>query len=493
MRFDQFIGSFYTDQSPSVNCEDAINVYTQIIESGDGESSKALYRSPGLVSKFTAPAPAPGTASLGLNGFVWCAIGTTIYKLSWDGAQLLSSATYGPIVSDGTRAQFVASPTQVVVYSVGHAYCITLADDNFAEITWPAVALAGIGFINQYFVFLSAFGDGFFYSEPSDATSGDPLNFRSAEASATKYISMVVAQEMVWLFGNGPTSQVFYNDADDANEPFKPNLSAVIPQGTIAAAVPIWIPEVGRIFWIDESGIARGNNGYTAERLSNHAVEAIWYGYGDISDAVSWSAVWNGNIMWRVWFPSADVTWEYNTAMPPGQGWGKVLAWNSTQGQFTAHRGMSSCKQFGMQFVADRSNGQIYVLSPSANSDAGEVIRWLRRAPVLVNENKNVDYDWFELRMQTGLGDGSNGDPTQGDVTPEFDPHIMIRYSNDWGRNWSNEMLRSLGKQGDYGKRVYIDRCGMSRWRVWEVSGSAKVGPIAISACYLGDPEALAS
>lgn len=494
MDFKNFLGSSYTDEAPNVECEEAINVYLQTIESGNGENPYAMYRSPGITQRFADPAnayPVPGM--LGLNGSIWCAIGVTIYKFSWDGGNLVTSATYGPIVSSLTGIGFVASPTQIGIYSSGHAYCITIATGAFVEITWPGIAVAGIGFLNQYLLLLSSAGDGFFYSEPGDFNSGDPLNFRSAEASATKYISLTVHQEQAWLHGNGPTTQVFYNDANNADEPFQPNLQAVIPQGTAAAASPISIPGANRLFWIDEAGIARGSNGYVGERVSNHAIENQWRTYGNISDAVSHTVTWNGNIMWRVWFPAADMTWEYNTAMPPGKGWVKVLGWNSTTGTHTAHRGMSSCQQFGRQFMGDRSNGKIYTLSPDDYSDDHTPIVWLRRAPVINNEGNRIEFPFFGLQMQTGLGDGSNGDPTLGDVTPEYDPQIMIRYSNDWGQNWSNELMRSLGKQGEFNKRVYVNRCGAAYQRAFEVSGSAMVGPIAILACLLQDPEGLNS
>lgn len=492
MDFKNFLGSSYTDEAPNVDCEEAINCYLQTIESGNGTSSYALMRSPGITQRFQGTVN-PVRGSLALNGFFWFAIGTMVYKLSWDGASLIQVATYGPIAPGLSKVGFVASPTQIGIYSAEKAYSIVIATGAFAEITWPGFTLAGIGFLNQYLLLLSSAGDGFFYSEPGDFNSGDPLNFRSAEASATKYISLVVHQEQVWLHGSGPTSQVFYNDTQNADEPFQPNLQAVISQGTASSTTPISIPGADRLFWIDEAGIARGSNGYQGARVSNHAVEDQWRGYGNISDAISWTVTWNGNIMWRVWFPSADITWEYNTAMPPGQGWVKVMGWNSATGTYTAHRGMCSCQQAGMQFVGDRTNGMIYTLSPDVYSDNGQRVPMLRRAPVINNQGNRIEFPFFGLQMQTGLGDGSNGDPALGDVTPEYDPQIMIRYSNDWGQSFSNELMRSLGKQGEYNKRVYVNRCGAAYQRVFEISISAMVGPIAISAALLQDPETLDS
>lgn len=58
------------------------------------------------------------------------------------------------------------------------------------------------------------------------------------------------------------------------------------------------------------------------------------------------------------------------------------------------------------------------------------------------------------------------------------DPQIMLRWSDDGGHTWSNEHWASMGKIGEYGKRVIWRRLGMTtklRDRVYEISGSDPV------------------
>ena len=55
---------------------------------------------------------------------------------------------------------------------------------------------------------------------------------------------------------------------------------------------------------------------------------------------------------------------------------------------------------------------------------------------------------------------------------------VMLRWSDDGGHTWSNEHLASMGKIGEYGKRVIWRRLGMTtklRDRVYEISGSDPV------------------
>lgn len=49
------------------------------------------------------------------------------------------------------------------------------------------------------------------------------------------------------------------------------------------------------------------------------------------------------------------------------------------------------------------------------------------------------------------------------------DPQVMLRVSNDGGRNWVMEQWCSGGKQGEFTKRVKWNRLGSSRKRVFEV------------------------
>ena len=53
------------------------------------------------------------------------------------------------------------------------------------------------------------------------------------------------------------------------------------------------------------------------------------------------------------------------------------------------------------------------------------------------------------------------------------DPEVMLRWSDDGGHTWSNEHWSPIGKIGEYYKRVFFRRLGMTmkiRDRVYELS-----------------------
>jgi hypothetical protein len=93
---------------------------------------------------------------------------------------------------------------------------------------------------------------------------------------------------------------------------------------------------------------------------------------------------------------------------------------------------------------------------------------------------------------------GDIGDVTVAPNPPVFgidgavegvDPQVMLRFSNDGGKTWGTEMMRSAGKVGEYGKRVRWERLGRARRRVFEISTSDPV-PYRITgaAIELGQP-----
>jgi hypothetical protein len=63
-------------------------------------------------------------------------------------------------------------------------------------------------------------------------------------------------------------------------------------------------------------------------------------------------------------------------------------------------------------------------------------------------------------------------------------PQCMIRFSDTRGKTWSNENIVSLGAQGDYTARAKLNRLGVSRYRLYEASGSDPI-PWAIVDAYL--------
>jgi hypothetical protein len=79
---------------------------------------------------------------------------------------------------------------------------------------------------------------------------------------------------------------------------------------------------------------------------------------------------------------------------------------------------------------------------------------------------------------------------TSGEMEHLTDPQVGLRWSDDGGRTWSNQIFRSLGAVGQYGTRVTFDGLGITgrAGRILELEISSPVVRSLMYAAIEGDP-----
>lgn len=469
---DGIVGPAYTLRSINAECERAMNLTTEFIETQKGKDRYSLNKRAGLLTK-VVPEIARVRGMLEVNNQLFAVLGPTPYTLD----SAFNPTAYGNVDNDNLPVYWAANRTQAVFTSAGKAYVLQ-SGEPATPITWIGEQVVSCGFINDYFVFLSINGDGFFYSEPGDATLGTSLNFIPATASANNYVAMIIDHEEIGLFGNRVTQ---FFAAQDGNAvaagaaPFVARLSDGTVQRGIAAPAAL-VSADNSIFWLGGDKEGRGVvwrlNGYTPVRVSNHGVETAVRKMTTVDDCVAWTYQEDGHIFVVFNFIVENQTWVLD--VESGH-WHQRDWWNQDSASSEAHRGYCATAAFGKIIVGDRTTGSIYVQSLDYQDDDGAIIRCQRRSSDTNNMNKLVTYARMEVQIQGGVGDGSNGDPEQGAVTPEFDPQMLITFSDDNGHTFGDEYSRSMGQQGDYEARVFVEGAGTGRNRVWDLVVTAKV------------------
>jgi len=207
--------------------------------------------------------------------------------------------------------------------------------------------------------------------------------------------------------------------------------------------------------------------GYSFERISTHAVEQTLMNQY-IGDAVAYTYQLDGHEFYVVTFPTVNLTWVYDLR---SQMWHKWLAWDGEQ--YQRHRSNCGALFNNVYLVGDYQNGMIYQLDNAVYTDNGATIRRVRRAPHLVTDFQRQYFAEFQIQFQPGVG-LQNG---QGK-----DPQAMLRWSSDGGSTWSNEHWASMGKVGQYTKRIIWRRLGWARDRIFEVAISDPVNCVIVSA-----------
>jgi hypothetical protein len=447
-----FIGPAYRTRGVGQSAQRSVNCFLERTERG-GRTEATLYGTPGLILRATV-GTGPIRGEIVVDSFNYVVSGNEVYKVSTG----FTSTLLGTIGSATGRVSMTANRTQILIVDGVSGYIInvaaasltTIADTDFPDgVTWG-------DYLDNYFI---VGGDGterFYISELADGTIWVGTEFASAEAAPDNLTSGIVDHRELFLFGSN-SGEVWYNTGN-ATFPIERSGNAFMETGIVAPMSLVKLDNT--IIWL--GGDKRGNgtvwraDGYRPVRISTHGVEFAIGGYSTISDAFAYTYQIEGHSFYVLVFPTADATWVYDAAT---EEWHEWLAFSN--GAFKRHR--SNCVAFfnGEHIVGDYENGKLYALDLDTYTDNGATIKRLRSTVADDNDLKRVFYHSLQLDLEAGVGLATG----QGS-----DPVMMLRFSNDRGNTWSNELTATVGKIGEYGSRCKWNRLGAGRSRVWEIS-----------------------
>ena len=474
------LGSSYVARSINAADNRMVNLFPEIVPEG-GKEPGFLNRAPGLQFQQTiGTGPIRALWAHQTNGSDFYVVsGTEFYKVT---GLTATPTKLGDVTGTGP-VSIADNGTQIFLACNGPSYIYNEVTNVFAQITDPDFPGAvTVGYLDGYFVFNEPNSQKIWVTELLDGTSVDPLDFASAEGSPDGLVAVNVDHREAWLFGTD-SIEVWYN-AGQADFPLTRIQGAFNEIGCVAS---FSIAKLDNgLFWLGTDargqGIVYRANGYTGVRVSTHAIEYAIAQYGNISDAIAYTYQQEGHAFYVLTFPSANATWVYDVAT---QAWHERAGWNTAIGEFTRHRSNCQCNFGGNTVVGDYENGNIYTLDLDVYADNGGIQKWLRswRAlPTGQNNLKRTAQHSLQLDCESGTGLITG----QGS-----DPEIMLRFSDDGGHTWSNEHLSKMGKIGEYYRRVFWRRLGMTlklRDRVYEVSMTDPVKTAIMGAELLISP-----
>jgi hypothetical protein len=434
--------------------------------------------------------------------------GGQLYKINtnYEVTLLGTVSGSGPVsMSDNGTQLFIACNPDGYIYNNATGAFAKIIDPDFPG----AVTVC---YLDGYFVFNEPNSQRMWITTLLDGLSVDPLDFASTEGSPDGLIAVASNFREVWAFGTNSIEVWFDSGATDF--PLQRIQGAF---NELGCAAPYSVAKMDNgLFWLGRDrrgqGIVYRANGYTGARISTHAVEWQIQQYTDMSDAIGYTYQQDGHSFYVLVFPSANTTWVYDAAT---QAWHERAGW--VNHEFTRHRGNCQMAFNNTIVIGDFENGNIYSLSLDTFSDNGEIQKWLRswRAlPTGQNNLKRTTQHSLQLDCESGVGlsgysfnefvgyllteDDNVLTTESGDsldlnepITQGANPQVMLRWSDDGGHTWSNEHWASMGRIGEYYRRVFWRRLGMTlkiRDRVYEVSGTDPVKIAIMGAELILDP-----
>jgi hypothetical protein len=388
---------------------------------------------------------------------------------------------------------------EMFICAGGHGFVFDL---DTSALTAVVDSVAQGGFIDGYFVGLDTDSSTLRMSNYLDGLTWDPTQIAQRNIAGDKWQSMIVMHREIWLFGE-QTSEVWTN-VGTAPFPFAPNTNVFIEVGSGALWTAVRVG--GQLIWlgqgIDGMGVVYQANGYTPERVSNHALETAIQSYTYTTDAEAFGYQQEGHVFYVLTFPKQNATWVYDLTT---QLWSQRGTWNALKNRYDCYRPNTHCwsPMKNAHLIGDRlgnSDGKtstVFAMSVDFGHElTGGVIRRMRRAPHMWNDLASVAYRRLQVDLEVGLARGSESSPgvpldklltTDGNLSGT-DPTIMLRWSDDGGKTWSHEHWTTAGKLGHYRKRARWSRLGAARDRVFELVCSDPVPWRVISASLGVEP-----
>jgi hypothetical protein len=398
---------------------------------GDKQQDFALMLIPGL-DLFAYIASGLKVRGLHFMGStLYAVVGSTLYTVSQAGM----ATAIGTVVGSN-RVQIVDNGTQLAICAAPMGYVLS-GGILATPVNLPSVS--SVAYIDGYFVWSIDGTDQAIFSGINDGTSYDPLDTFAAEGSPDGLLGILNSHRELLMLGSD-TIEIFY-DSGDADNPFQRQGNAFIERGVFTRDSAVKIDNA--VNFLGDDRIVYRLDGYTPIRISTHAIE---YHLRNITDAWGFAYTQEGH---KFYVLNTDQgCWSYDLA---------TGAWHERLSSGRAnYRAGCAETAWGRTVFGDNETGNLYTPSLDNYTENGDPISCQIELPSIGDGSVRRTMYMFQLYCETGVGLNTG----QGS-----DPQVMLTYSDNGGRAFSNEMWRSLGAIGEYRTRAIWRGLGQFRQR----------------------------
>lgn len=457
------IGGSYTAKSIIASAQRCINLFPEK-NPPDSPAPYTHYLTPGLDTLIEGPVTKPVRCTFrASDGQLFRVVGPNVYYVNTDFEDVLLGT-----IADATTPVSMADNGFAIILVDGtdKGYAIDLTAHTFGNID-PTNFYGGtkVDYLDTFFL-LNRPGTNQWYISLTNSTYADliagtafdALDIASKVGYPDPIQTLIAMHREVWLIG-ALTTEIWYN-AGTPDFSFQTQPGAYIEHGTIAP-YSVATQDLS-VYWLSQDNegqamVMRGA-GYTALRISTHAIEQEIQTYETITDAIGCCYQQNGHVFYVLIFPTANKTWVFDQST---ELWHQ-RCWTDENGELDRHRINCCANAYGKIVVGDWENGNLYAFNTDTYTDDGNPISRIRSMPHLMNDNKRVVYDQFTADMQCGqIVDSSEN------------PQVYLRWSDDRGQTYGNYVAQGLGQTGQYLRVLAWSRTGMARDRVYELMWSA--------------------
>lgn len=377
---------------------------------------------------------------------------SSVYSVTRDG----SSTLLGALSTSEGRVSIISNTTQIMISDGVYGYTYNTSTKTFAKISdldFPTTAPKVLTYQDGYGLFTESVSNRAYASELNDFTSFNALDYTGIGSVPNKLQASISSHLELWLFTD-VNAEIWSNSPTGASGfPFtrRPNLA--IEYGLAAPYSLMSVKDT--LVWLARtkygSTFLVTANGYNPKILTSMAVNTEWDSYTSVDDAFAFAYEERGHIFYQITFPSVNKTWCVD--LTTSAVFRKTSIDRKTN-LWSRHRANCGATGFNLNVVGDYQSGKLYYFDHTNPYDGTDIIE--REFTISTSTIKGQRVTLNSLQMDCEVGLGSS-------VTPIVDPQIMMQISKDSGKTWLAERWKSLGKIGEYTKRVIWYRFGSSR------------------------------
>jgi len=462
----------YEKPEKIISAKRLLNFYAEQ-EPADARSAAALIPTPGLVPTGNVLGAGPVLAlNSDMPGAIYGIAGTHAYRVTSAGVTDLgavgtaagSDFAYNlmPTIAVGVNAAVFCVPPNA--FTCNHV----ATSVNQIGGTFPGAR--SVAYLDGYFVFTSVdLTSNFFSSLLLDPLSYDALDFAFADGVPNVLRRVVTVKGELWLIGD-KSIEIWYDAGSSGLEttpgtsffPFRRQSGGVIQFG--AVSMRSCAVADNSLFWVSEQCIVMRSVGYTAKRISTHAIEEIIRSEGTANIQYALCYTQLGHTFYCLTYGARTLVYDLVT-----QVWHER---SSAADGSTAWR-PNSIAQVGEQVIfGDSLSGNLIAPNPSVETDMGVSPKRIATLPGIWANTRRAFMSRLEVEMEVG------------GITPPGT--VTLEWSDDGGYNYTGSRTMYAGTTGDYRGRVFCTRLGSFRQRVLRFSFTHRATVLGVDVDVVG-------
>lgn len=448
-------------RAPQVSNARLLNFFTER-QPPESKGQAPLFGAPGI-APFSTCGDGPHRGAWNFNGTAYAVSGNALYRVTSDGV----ATQVGTGVGGTGPVSMSDNGVQLCIVNGSNGWIYTTAD-GLVQITAAAFYPANtVTFMDGYFIFDRVGTNEWFLSALYDGTTYNGLDFASAEGQPGTVIATVQNLQLLFIMCSGHI-EIWY-DAGGADFPFARYAGGLLNYGTSSPYTIV--KQDGAIFFLSADRVFYRLQANVPVRVSTHPMETLIAKESNLSDCIVSTWTWEGHKMVCLTLSGSAVTICFDIST--GR-WHDRNSVDASYRDLGAWRVKTALAVYDQVYFGDGLSGAIGQLDSSTYTEFGNPMVGEIRSANQHHDRKRVFCSLFELDVQAGVGLVEE----QGS-----DPQIMLSRSVDGGMTWTQPTRwRSMGKIGEYLKRLRWMSQGQGRQMMWSMRITDPVPRTIISA-----------